>query len=259
MKISTIILFKNNEQTIAKCLETIKWTNEIIGIDIGSIDETDKIIKKYGGRVIKSKVKDDFSFWRNQGAKEAKGEWLLYIDSDERCTKELKEEITRNIETNGYVAFRIPRRNFFLGKEFKSVWPDDMIRLIKKKKLKEWRGTIHETAEIDGKVTSLKTPLIHLTHLSLEQMLEKTIWWSKLEARNCFKSGHPKMNSWRFLRIFVTGLWENFGKRRLFREGVEGIIEGIYQTFSLFFTYVRLWELQNETEKKYKKIEQKIK
>jgi len=259
MKISTIILFKNNEEIIVNCLETIKWTDEIIGVDIGSTDKTGEIIKKYGGKVIKSKIKDDFSFWRNEGAKETKGEWLFYIDSDERCSLELKEEIKTKIKETKHCGFKIPRRNFFLGKEFKSAWPDDMIRLINKKKLRGWKGNIHETANIEGEIGIFTNPLIHLTHTSLEQMLEKTIWWSRLEAENRFKTGHPKMTSCRFIRIFLTGIWENFVKRRLYREGAEGVIEAIYQTFSLFFTYVRLWELQNKIENKYKKIEQQIK
>jgi len=268
-KISAIILADNKEDIIEKCFKTINWVDEKILVDLGSQDNTLTIAKKYGSRIIKGNSDYNFSLWRNQGAKVANGEWLLYIDADERVSSALKEEIQSIIPAlpagrhhpssiiNGYY---IPRKNYFLGKEFRTAWPDYQLRLIRKDKLTGWQGNIHETPKINGKVGTLVNPLIHLAHQNLEDCLANTLKWSKLEAENRFKLGHPKMSGLRFLHIIATGFWQQFVKQKVWREGVEGVIDGIYQVFSLFITYVRLWELQRKEPLKdtYKKIDQEI-
>ncbi len=246
-KISAIILFGNRENEIEKCLKSIKWVDEIIGVNIGSNDRTQELIKKFrkDARIVKG-GEGFFSKWRNIGANKAKSDWLFYIDTDESVTDKLRKEILKKIKVEKYSAFQIPRKNFFLGKEFKSEWPDYVTRLIKKDKLKKWEGSIHEQPIIEGKIGRLKNPLIHVTHRNLGQMLEKTIKWSWLEAENRYKAGHPPMKVWRFFRVMFTEFINQFFKKKRYIDGVEGWIEGIYQMFSVFITYVRLWQLQNK-------------
>jgi len=270
-KISAIILAGNRENLIEGCLKSILWVDEIIVVDLHSTDKTLLIAKKYNCSIIKGDEKYDFSQWRNQGAKAARTEWLLYVDTDERVTLGLKKEILNNINNQPLDikrkplvnAFYLPRENWFLGKEFKTTFPDYQLRLIKKSALIAWSGNIHETPKIKGKIDYLKNSLIHLAfnHQNLENAVLNTLNWSKLEAANRFKAGHPQMNGWRFLRILFTGFWNQFGKKRIWREGTEGIIEGIYQMFSLFFTYVRLWQMQRKEslERTYQKIEREFK
>ena len=247
MKISAIILFGNRENEIEECLKSIKWADEIIAIDIGSDVRTAELIKKFrkDAQIIKG-GKGSFSDWRNIGAQKAQGAWLFYIDTDERATKKLEKEIKRVTNQGKYAAFQIPRKNFFLGKEFKTEYPDYVTRLIKKDKLKTWQGNIHEQPVIDGKISKLKNPLIHVTHRNLSQMLDKTIKWSWLEAKNRYDAGHPPMKTWRFFRVIFTEFVNQFIKKKRWKDGSEGWIEGIYQMFSVFITYVRLWQLQNK-------------
>ena len=84
--------------------------------------------------------------------------------------------------------------------------------------------------------------------------------WSRLEAQMLFKAGHPPMQGWRFARIMLTEFWDRFVKQRLFRDGIEGWIEVIYQMFSRFLTYERLWEMQRNPSLKetYQTIDKKI-
>lgn len=262
VKISAIILAGKREEIIENCLRSLKWVEEKIIVDIGLNSQTLAIVQKYGCRIIKGRKEYNFSLWRNQGAKAAKGKWLLYVDADERVSSQLRKEILSviNRQLSRVGGYYIPRKNYFWGKEFKSVWPDYQLRLIKKSALISWQGNIHEIPKIKGKVGRLKNPLIHLSHRSLESSLTNTLKWSKLEAKNRFEKGHPKMTGWRFGRILFTGFWDQFVKKKIWREGTEGIIEGISQAFSLFITYVRLWELQRKEslKKSYKKIDQEI-
>jgi len=263
MKISAIILADNREDIIESCLKSIQWADEIILVNLGSDDNTIKIAKEYQAKIIKGTGEYNFSRWRNQGAEKAKGDWLFYIDADERVSPELKKEIQQLAINNQQLTisgYNIPRKNYFLGKLFKTEWPDYQLRLIKKDCLHKWKGKLHETPDVKGETANLKNPLIHLSHRSLETSLENTLNWSFLEAENRLKSGHPKMTGWRFIRIVATGFWRQFFKRKVWREGTEGVIEGIYQVFSLFFSYYRLWEMQRKESLKesYKKIDKQI-
>jgi glycosyltransferase involved in cell wall biosynthesis len=262
MKISAIILAGNRENIITGCLKTLTWVDEIVLVDLNIKDKTLEIAEKYQVKVVKSAGQYDFSLWRNQGAKAAKGKWLLYIDTDERITKKLKDEIKAVIKTSekDIGGYKIPRKNYFLGKWFKTDWPDYQVRLIKKDCLQNWEGKIHETPKIKGKIGKLNNPLIHLSHRSLESSLKNTINWSRLEAEARFKAGHPKMTSLRFIRILLSGFWQQFIIKKIWKNGIEGVIDGIYQMFSLFFTYFRLWELQRQEtlEQTYKKIDKKL-
>jgi len=259
VKLSIVILTKNEEEMIGGCLRSAQGLGEIILVDDCSDDETLKIARKYTDRIFVYKMKD-FSSQRNFGLRKARGEWIFYLDADERLTPQLRDEIlsvVRNQESgirNQSVGFLVKRRNFFLGKE---MYPDKVHRLFLKKKLKGWRGKIHETPVFQGKVGELKNPLIHLTHRNILSMLRKTLDWSEIEAEIRLKAGHPPVSWWRILRVMLTEFYHQFFQKKVWRFGTEGFIEGIFQIFSIFITYARLWERQRKEslKKTYERIE----
>jgi len=247
MKLSVIIIAKDEEKMIEDCLESIKWADEIVMVDTGSTDKTIEIAKGYRVRVISvAGEKMNFSRWRNKGLKEARGDWILYLDADERITPGLRKEIKETIEKGNGGAFAIPRRNFYLGKEvrFGGAWPDYVKRLFKKEKLKRWKGKLHEEPVFDGELGHLKEPMIHLTHRDLSSMVEKTRRWSKIEADLLYQAKHPLVTWWRILRIMMGEFWLRGIRLQGWRDGAVGWIEIIYQMFSRFITYARLWEMQ---------------
>ena len=124
--------------------------------------------------------------------------------------------------------------------------PDFVLRLIKKNKLKEWRGELHEQPEIVGTICHLKEPLIHVSHRNLTEMVEKTNKWSEVEAKLLYESGHPKMNIFRFFSAGFREAWFRGVVKLGFLDGTVGIIEIVYQTFSRLITYSKLWELQTK-------------
>ncbi len=248
-KISAVILTRNEEEIIADCLESIKWVDEIVIVDNASTDDTLKIAKKFKvDKIVLAGDKNTFSDRRNQGAKEAGNSWLLYVDADERVTPLLRKEIEEKVNLVGeFSAYAIPRRNIRLTKElhFGGWWPDYVVRLIKKDKLKVWKGDLHEQPEIEGKVGYLKEALVHFSHRgSLENKLQNTINWSKIEAQKLNEAGHPPMNIPRFLSAMWREFYFRMIKKQAFRDGTEGVIEAFYQFFSVFISYARLWELQ---------------
>mgnify|MGYP001619175527 FL=1 len=152
--ISTIVLVGGNydQKLLERCLNSVVWTDEVVRV------ETDKL-------------KGSFADWRNLGAKKASGDWLLYVDTDEEVTPALRAEIISAIRSplSTIHAYAIPRKNIIFGKEMRhcGLWPDYVLRLIKKDKLGGWEGKLHEQPKIEGKIGYLKNPLIHTKHKTL--------------------------------------------------------------------------------------------
>lgn len=244
--ISAIILTKNSEELIADCIDSVSFCDEIIVVDDLSTDRTVDIAKHLGAKVF-SFSSPSFSEKRNFGSKKAKKKWLLYVDDDERVTSELKKSILEVVEQKKAEvgAYRIKRKNFYLGN---NEWPyvETFERFFLKKSLKEWRGKLHETPIVVGEVSDLVGFLHHYTHRDLSSMLNKTIKWSEIEAKLRFDSKHPKMNGWRFFRVMLTGFYNSYVRQKGYKAGTVGLIESIYQSYSMFVTYARLWELQND-------------
>jgi glycosyltransferase involved in cell wall biosynthesis len=248
MKLSIIIICKNEKDFIKDCLESAKWADEIVFHDTGSTDGTLEIVQKYNVKLISNKAEAiNFALWHNQGLKEANGDWVLYLDADERITPSLKDEILEKIKKLNSSAFAIPRRNFLLGKElhFGGWYPDYQIRLFQKSKLHKWVGDLHEHPEFDGSVEKLKNPMIHLQPEKIEPALKKSIRWSRVEANLLFESSHPLIVWWRVIRMGMTTLFDRLIRKQGFRDGTEGWIESIYQSFHTMIVYLKLWELQN--------------
>lgn len=262
MRISVIVLTKNEEEMIEGCLKSAQGLGEILVIDDCSTDKTLEIIKNYTDKIFVHKKKD-FSDQRNFGLKKAKGDWVFYLDADERITPELRDEILSIINhqsltiNHSLVAFLVKRRNFYLGKE---MFVDKVHRLFKREKLEGWTGKLHESPKVQGLTGELKNPLIHFAHRSILAMLEKTGEWSEIEADLRLKASHPQISWWRILRVMIGEFYEQFFRKKIWRFKTEGFIEGIFQVFSIFITYVRLWEKQRKRSLKetYKELEPKI-
>jgi glycosyltransferase involved in cell wall biosynthesis len=255
-KISAVIVAKNEEKMIGDALKSVSFCDEIIVIDSGSTDKTKEIAKEHGATVYEINS-NDFSEFRNLGLSKAETDWILYLDADERISPELKESIKKAIEDNSIPALTLRRKNFYFGKH---EWPkiEKMPRLFQKAKLQKWQGRLHESPIVDGEIGEIKDGyILHFTHRDLESMLNKTIEWSTQEAILRYNSGHPKMTWWRFPRVMLTAFFDSYIKQSGYKAGVAGVVESMYQSFSMFVTYAKLWELQNS--KKINDLRLKIK
>lgn len=243
--LSVIVIAKNEQERIRACLESVKWADEIIFLDNDSSDKTLKIARGYTDKIYIFKDLG-FATLRNKAMEKAVGQWVLYVDSDERVLSSLRKEVEDIIKVDGISALAISRRNIIFGKEvnYGPFWPDWVIRLFKKEELEGWVGEVHEQPEFKGKLGYSKNSLLHLTHRGVDQIVLKSLEWSKIEARLRFNSKHPKMSAWRFLRIVITESFIQGILRKGFFNGTVGIMDSMLQTFSMFITYVRLWQMQ---------------
>jgi glycosyltransferase involved in cell wall biosynthesis len=256
-----IILAKNVAEEIVAALKTSRFADEIVVVDTGSTDDgqTLRLAKQFADKVVRTDG-HDFAKWRNLGAKEAKGDWLLYLDSDERIPYKLANEIQAELAAPQHEAYTIYRYEVMLGKHLKHWGDPRVLRLMKKSALKRWVGKLHEQPEIEGTIGQLQHKLVHLTHKNIDEKLTSTINWSRLEAQMLFDAHHPPVKGWRFIRIMATEFFYRAVRQRLWLDGTEGWLEIIYQMFSRYLTYVRLWELQHTPPLKetYRIVDKKL-
>lgn len=261
-KLSVVIIAKNEEGMIGEAIKSALWADEVLVIDDNSVDKTVNIAKKMGARIVCSSRQAPFQYakLRNDSINLAKKDWIFYLDCDERITPALTEEIKnflRNVSIDvrcldGQItAYAVSRHNFYLGKRVKygGSYPDYVKRFFYRPALEKWIGKLHEEPIFRGKLGYLKNSLRHYTHRDLTSMMKKTIEWSKLEAEELYKANHPPATWWRMTRMMLTELWNRGIKLQGFRDGTVGVIEVIFQMYSRFITYARLWELQSKAQK----------
>jgi len=247
--LTIIVIAKNEELMIGDCLKSIQFADEIIVIDNGSTDNTAKISIKFKAKVFKTNL-SGWDHLHNLGSQKANGNWILYIDADERVSGSLKKQIQKitSFPKSDYSAYCISRQNNYLGKQMKyGGWGDDsVIRLFEKSKLFGWFGSLHEQPRYSGNLGKIIDPIIHYSHRDLYSMTEKTIIFTNYEAQNRINIHHPPVIWWRFIRVMLSEFYLRFIKLSAWKDGSEGIIDGIFQIYNSFIIYSRLWELQND-------------
>lgn len=254
LPISILILAKNEESLIGDCLKQLDFADEIIVLDDQSADKTVKLARKFTDNIITSKI-SSFSKNRNTLKNAAKNDWVLYLDADERLSKNSISEISQAILEESHSVYYFPRKNIILGKWLKhgGWWPDYVPRLFNKSRLKSWHGEIHESPEVVGSKGFLKSPIVHLTAPDMSGMITKTIKYAKIEAKLQYRANHPKVN---IPKVIIAPTRE-FGRRYLiklgFLDGTVGLIEALFQSFHTAVVLVYLWELQNHSVEIYKK------
>src|SRR3989344_4898447 len=125
-QLTGIIIARNEEERIADCIDSISFCDELIVVDNGSSDRTAQIAERMGAKIVACKT-FDFSQVRSYGLNKAKGTWILYVDADERVSKELAENI-KAVIVEGYKSgassvYKLQRKNFYFGSSKKNEWP----------------------------------------------------------------------------------------------------------------------------------------
>lgn len=257
-KISIIILAGNEESVITDCLKSCLWSDELILVAANSTDNTVNIAKKLSSRIRVISTFDEynknFSKWRNLGLSKSTGQWILYVDSDERLTPPLIGEIKKIIQVSPppFSYYVIPRANHFLGQRVKhgGTYPDYVKRLFLRSSFKGFTGKLHEEPVVSGDFGYLKADLLHYTHRQIYSMVQKSIAWTDMEAKELYLQCHPPVYWWRFPRMMLTKFFQRLVLQQMWRDGIVGWISAIFESFDTFMIYARLWELQQQKPKR---------
>jgi glycosyltransferase involved in cell wall biosynthesis len=249
--ISVIILAKNEEKNIEKCIRSVKWCSEIILIDDNSTDKTVEIARKYKAKIYTRPLSGDFSAQRNFGMSKSTHDWVLFVDADEVVSDALAYEISNAVEFKGqslkyFNGFYIRRSDFIWGKQLK-YGEAGSIRLLRlgRKGFGKWKGMAHEKWEIDGSVGTLINPVLHFPHQNLEEFIKKVNFYTDIRVKE-LKDKNIKVFFWSILLYPLGKFLINFLIKRGFMDGVRGLMVAIIMSFHSFLVRGKLWLKNNE-------------
>lgn len=192
--ISAVIITKNEEDRIARAVQSVGFCNEIIIVDSNSTDKTCKIATDLGAKVVQQPFLG-YGAQKNAGFELANELWILSIDADEEVSKALATEITKTISSvNQPSAYSIPRKNYFLGQPLKygREGKDRLVRLFQKGKASYDNALVHERMDVAGQIKKLNSPLYHYTYRDLDHAKEKMNKYATLGAKALQNKGKSR-------------------------------------------------------------------
>ena len=244
--LSVVILTKNEEKNIVDCIDSVSFCDEVIVIDDNSDDRTVELAKRAKTKVFTRALDNDFSTQRNFGLEKAEGEWVLFVDADERIAFELAIEIqdllrlSKSLESN---AFFIKRRDVMWGRElmYGETGNIKLLRLARKN-VGQWKGKVHETWKINGQIGELQNSILHYPHPTIAQFLEEINFYTDLRAKELYEKG-IKVHWWSIIGYPKVKFLINYFLKRGFRDGVPGLMFALMMSFHSFLVRGKLWSL----------------
>jgi (heptosyl)LPS beta-1,4-glucosyltransferase len=251
VKISATIIVHNEELNIAAVCETVSWADEIVIVDSDSLDRTVEIARQYTDRIFNREFKgykDKHEFADAQ----ATGDWIFWIDADERLTPQLREEIRELRQRDPATlpaGFRLTRRTHYLGRWINhSGWyPDYQMRLYQKA-ASYWDGVSpHETARVRGRVENLTGELLHYTTRSLSEYHRVLDSYTTLAA-DYHQSKGKRVHGWDLFILPVATFIRTYIIKQGFRDGVQGLVIAMFTVYGVFLKYAKVWEKNNSAK-----------
>ncbi len=247
MKLSAIIITRNEDRNIVACLDSVAFCDERIVVDCGSNDDTVKIAEATGAIVV-TRPWAGFGAQKNFALSRACGDWVLSIDADERVSPPLAREILSAIRAASACGYEIPRLSTFLGRPMRhSGWfPDYVLRLFRREKARFTSDLVHERVICEGSIGRLSGVLDHHPVLRLEDALRRVDSYSTAGAemfaasrRISFSSGITH-GMWSFLRAYVVKLG--------FLDGREGFLLAVANAEGTYYRYMKAWLAGHQRE-----------
>ncbi len=246
MKVSAVIITKNEAHNIKKCLDSVSWADEIVVLDSGSEDDTVAICKHFGCKVHILPEWKGFGHAKQTAVNYASNDWIFSIDADEVVTDKLREAMlsTIIIESN-LIAYKIKRSSFYLGKKIKHCgWNKDYpLRLFNKKFAAFNDKTVHESVQAPKEQTGvINEVMLHYTYPTVDDHLVKMQRYAELGSKSLFEKGRkssPTNAIMRGLLKFVKMYLLQAG----FLDGKIGFTLSLNSAYGVFLKYIKLWIL----------------
>ena len=248
MSVSVVVISKNEEASIERCLRSVDWADEVIVLDSGSTDRTVEIAQNLGARVSVTADWPGFGPQKNRALEQVTGDWVLSLDADEWATGELRDEILKVISRpDGAAAFRVPRSSSFCGRFMRHSgwWPDYVTRLFRRGSARFSDDVVHERVIVEGKTGTLNEPIMHETFVDLDELLQKLNSYSSLAAEEMHKGGRKAglagailRTLWAFVRTYFL--------RGGFLDGREGFMLAVATAEGTYYRYAKLMLLDRK-------------
>lgn len=247
-KLSAYMLTHNNERTVERAIQSLKFADEIIVVDSYSTDNTVDIVNKYTDKVIQRTwpgFRDQYQFAQDQ----CNHDWVVFIGGDEEISEELALEMQEAIQLNNEFpkdkqiqGFYVRRRTFYLNRWIvHGGWLSDQEVLLYRKSLSSWKGDLHAAVEVQGRTSQLSGYLHHYSYRNIEEQIHRINLISSRASDSLSHSGE----SMTLLHLIVIPP-ARFIKEYIFKlgflDGMPGFIIAVNNCFYVFNKYAKLWE-----------------
>ncbi len=234
--LTVIIPAFNEESYIEDALKSVAFADEIIVVDSFSTDKTVNIARQYTNNILQREF-DNFSNQKNHALSFAKGDWVLFVDADERVTHALAEEIRETIQNPKHQGYKIDFPHFYMNR-FLYHHSDSVLRLVRREEA-QFSGSVHEKLSCNGSVGKLKNHMLHYTYKGLEAYIRKKEKYAWFQAEQLYKKG--KKAGW--FQLCFKPMYRFFSSYVLkggFRDGVPGLTVATVNAYGVFQRYVKL-------------------
>jgi len=248
VRLSATVLAQDEAERIGGCIESLRFCDEVLVVDGGSRDGTRELAARLGARVVERPF-DDFARQHEFARAEARGEWVLSIDADERASPELAARAPSAL-AGGAAAYALPFKNHFRGVWLRhgGLWPDRHVRLFRRSSCRYDPGRpVHEKLLVTGVTAPLDAAILHYTWGSLAQCVAKMERYGEQSARALHAQGRragawdvAARPLWRFVRAYLL--------RAGFLDGAAGAAMAWARAYEAWVRYARLWELSRFPE-----------
>lgn len=241
-----IILCYNNADQIEACIESLRFTDAILVFDSGSTDHTVQLAQA-AGAIVQQRPFDNYAAQRNAAleAVQAKTDWVLFLDHDERVTPALAQEVRQAIQQEGYAGWRIPRHNYIFGKLTKGAgwYPDYQTRLLKIGAARyDPLKKVHEVVVLDAQEGTLNEPLVHDNYPDVALFHRKQQKYSAIDAKILYEQGiRPK--PYTYFTMPLRHFYWRFVTLKGYQDGVHGLRLSLLMAWYEFRKYQQLGRL----------------
>jgi len=247
-KISAYILAFNEAHKIEAAVSSVLWADEIVVADSGSTDGTAEIAARLGARVVQIPFAG-FGDLRNRALQACSHDWIFSLDSDERCTPEVRDEILAIMASEpAHDTYLVPRRNYMMGRWIRgSGWYPNFRQpqLFRKAAMRYSNDPVHEGYELltDRPAGRLRNAIWQFPFRNLEEIIGKanrysTLGAQKLDARRASMAGALGHGLWAFLKHYVFKLG--------FRDGWAGFVIALGNFEGTFYRYAKRYETDQD-------------
>ena len=259
MNLSITIIGHNEVDHLRELLPLLKWATEIVYVDCESQDGSLEVARKLGCRVFSQPNNTNLNVNKSYAMEQATGDWIFYLDPDERLPELFESEIKAVIQDTTNAAFRLNRRNHYFGNWLRhgSQYPDTQLRLFRKDAAHFPNQHVHEKLVVDGSIGKLNNDMLHFPYLNISQFLSKFDFYTGVEAGYLRDSG-VRITARNTLRFLVLKPFFRFLRRYLlkggFRDGFPGLFCTIFDALNFVVRYFKLWEMIRNTPENKKSL-----
>ena len=244
-KISVVLITKNAELLLEKCLTSLRLFDEVVIYDNGSTDNTLDIANSFANVKLFQGEFLGFGKSKQYAATLASNDWVFSLDADETITEALADELL-NMPLDEKTCYQVRRDNFYRNKHIKCCgwYPEYIVRLYHRGATNFSEAAVHETVVTDGlKVAKLSAPINHYSFHSVADFLTKIQNYSEIYANDM--QGKKRVS----IPMAVFRGWFAFIKsyflRRGWSAGFEGFVIALFHALGTTVKYLKLHEKNN--------------